>query len=143
MRIEEVDAEEGEEEDRTQWGVQWTLVGSSKPTYGNLLPPWPAPGAGFPSKFHFGQAPPVINQPCVIAHTLVAPVGVAHIWDLWRRNIDLAWEQKDEIWFGLVPNIATRRLVFCFQKLFSAEKNSIYKSIIWTFHGFGWVACLQ
>ena len=49
MRIEEVDAEEGEEEDRTQWGVQWTLVGSSKPTYGNLLPPWPAPGAGYPS----------------------------------------------------------------------------------------------
>lgn len=93
------------------------------------------------SKFHFGQAPPVINQPCVIAHTLVAPVGVAHIWDLWRRNIDLAWEQKDEIWFGLVPNIATRRLVFCFQKLLSAEKKQYLQinnlDIPWF-----WLGCL-
>ena len=104
MKIQEVDAEEGEDEDRSAMGGPVDFGGVFKAHIWQPAAALASPRSWIPSlsRFHFGQAPPVINQPCVIAHSLVAPVGVAHIWDLWRRNIDLAWEQKDETWIGLV-----------------------------------------
>ena len=78
VKIQEVDAEEGEDEDRSAMGGPVDFGGVFKAHIWQPAAALASPRSWIPSlsRFHFGQAPPVINQPCVIAHTLVAPVRV-------------------------------------------------------------------